>query len=116
MKRGPLLLALATALLSGGALSGCGTPVYVSGGYYNGPHWWDYGPGWYDPYYNRPWCPGCNRPDRPERPERPERPPHVRPPIARPPAARPPVARPPVARPPSIPSRPRPTPRPAMRR
>jgi hypothetical protein len=92
-------------------LPSCGTPTYygTSGGYYSTG-------GWYDPYYHRPCCRGYHRPHYPHRP------PGARPPGMRPPGTRPPVVRPPIARPPhgghrpSIPSRPRPTPRPAGRR
>ena len=86
-------------------LASCEGPVYVSsGGYYGG--------GWNDPWSHRHYRPGRYPPHRPPV----HRPPGHRPPGGRPPVVRPPIARPPGGgRPPSMPSRPRPTPRPARR-
>ena len=99
-------LGLAALFLVADLLAGCGGPVYVSGGY--GGYYGGYGSGWYD----RSYCRGCGVVVRPPY----NRPPGYRPPGHRPPGYRPPSVRPPIARPPSIPSRPRPTPRPARRR
>ena len=76
----------------------------VSTGYYSGP-------GWYDPYYGRPYYGNTTVIVRPGYGNRPGHRPGGRPPGAGPPGGRPPGARPPGGgRPTQLPSRPRPRP------
>jgi hypothetical protein len=93
------LLGIAALYAGFCVLTSCGTPTYysTSGGYYGTG-------GWYDPYYDRPCCRDYHGHYRPHHPHRP--------PGMRPPGARPPYG----GHRPSIPSRPRPTPRPSRRR